>query len=92
MIKRAHIRQFLAVVDAGSFTQAAAQIRVTQPALSSGIAELEKLVGTRLFIRNRRQIRLTRRAAAFCRSRAILIVASAPPMISVVIATGKRPG
>ena len=35
MIKRAHIRQFLAVVDAGSFTQAAARIRVTQPALSS---------------------------------------------------------
>ena len=43
MIKRAHIRQFLAVVDAGSFTQAALRIRVTQPALSTGIAELEKL-------------------------------------------------
>lgn len=59
MIKRAHIRQFLAVVDAGSFTQAALRIRVTQPALSTGVAELEKLVGTPLFIRNRRQIRLT---------------------------------
>lgn len=59
MIKRAHIRQFLAVVDAGSFTRAALRIRVTQPALSTGVAELEKLVGTPLFIRNRRQIRLT---------------------------------
>ena len=59
MIKRAHIRQFLAVVDAGSFTQAALRIRVTQPALSTGVAELEKLVDTPLFIRNRRQIRLT---------------------------------
>lgn len=65
MIKRAHIRQFLAVVDAGSFTQAAARIRVTQPALSSGIAELEKLVGTPLFIRNRRQIRLTEAGGRF---------------------------
>ncbi|QCB54795.1 LysR family transcriptional regulator [Sphingopyxis sp. PAMC25046] len=65
MIKRAHIRQFLAVVDAGSFTQAALRIRVTQPALSTGIAELEKLVGTQLFIRNRRQIRLTEAGGRF---------------------------
>ncbi|WP_432770478.1 MAG: LysR family transcriptional regulator [Sphingopyxis sp.] len=65
MIKRAHIRQFLAVVDAGSFTQAAARIRVTQPALSSGIAELERLVGTPMFIRNRRQVRLTEAGGRF---------------------------
>ncbi|PQM27344.1 LysR family transcriptional regulator [Sphingopyxis lindanitolerans] len=65
MIKRAHIRQFLAVVDAGSFTQAAHRIRVTQPALSTGIAELERLVGTPLFIRNRRQIRLTEAGGGF---------------------------
>lgn len=65
MIKRAHIRQFLAVVDAGSFTQAAVRIRVTQPALSAGVAELEKLVGTPLFIRNRRQIRLTEAGGGF---------------------------
>lgn len=65
MIKRAHIRQFLAVVDAGSFTNAALRIRVTQPALSTGIAELEKLVGTPLFIRNRRQIRLTEAGGRF---------------------------
>ena len=65
MIKRTHIRHFLAVVDAGSFTQAALRIRVTQPALSTGIAELEKLVGAPLFIRNRRQIRLTEAGGRF---------------------------
>lgn len=65
MIKRAHIRQFLAVVDAGSFTHAAQRIRVTQPALSTGIADLEKLVGTALFVRNRRQIRLTEAGGRF---------------------------
>lgn len=65
MIKRAHIRQFLAVVDAGSFTQAAQRIRVTQPALSTGVAELEKLVGSPLFVRNRRQIRLTEAGGRF---------------------------
>lgn len=65
MIKRSHIRQFLAVVDAGSFTRAAQQIRVTQPALSTGIADLERLVGASLFIRNRRQIRLTEAGGRF---------------------------
>ena len=65
MIKRSHIRQFLAVVDAGSFTRAAQQIRVTQPALSTGVADLERLVGTPLFIRSRRQIRLTEAGGRF---------------------------
>lgn len=65
MIKRAHIRQFLAVVDTGSFTRAAQQIRVTQPALSTGIADLERLVGAALFLRNRRQIRLTEAGGRF---------------------------
>ncbi len=65
MIKRSHIRQFLAVVDVGSFTRAAQQIRVTQPALSTGIADLERLVGAPLFIRNRRQIRLTEAGGRF---------------------------
>lgn len=65
MIKRAHIRQFLAVVEAGSFTQAALRITVTQPTLSAGIAELERQVGTRLFVRNRRRIRLTQAGGKF---------------------------
>lgn len=65
MIKRSHIRQFLAVVDAGSFTRAAQQIRVTQPALSTGVADLERLVGAPLFIRDRRQIRLTEAGGRF---------------------------
>lgn len=65
MIKRSHIRQFLAVVETGSFTQAAARIRVTQPTLSAGIAELERQVGTRLFVRNRRRIRMTEAGGKF---------------------------
>lgn len=65
MIKRAHIRQFLAVVDAGSFTQAAARIHLTQPTLSAGIAELERLTGTKLFVRARKRIRLTEAGGRF---------------------------
>lgn len=65
MIKRGHIRQFLAVVDAGSFTHAAARIHLTQPTLSAGIAELERMVGARLFVRERRQVRLTEAGGRF---------------------------
>ncbi len=59
MIKRAHLRQFMAVVDGGTFTRAAERLGITQPSLSAGIAELERLVGTRLFLRERRRVRLT---------------------------------
>lgn len=65
MIKRAHIRQFLALVDEGSFTGAATRMRVTQPTLSTGIAQLEHLVGTPLFQRERRQVRLTEAGGRF---------------------------
>jgi DNA-binding transcriptional LysR family regulator len=65
MIKRQHIRQFLAIADAGSFSQAAVRLHVTQPTLSSGIADLERLVGTRLFVRDRRHVRLTEAGGNF---------------------------
>lgn len=65
MIKRSHIRQFLAVVDAGSFTQAAARIRVTQPTLSVGISELERILGMTLIVRDRRHLRLTEAGGRF---------------------------
>ncbi|WP_297801937.1 LysR family transcriptional regulator [uncultured Brevundimonas sp.] len=63
MLKRSHVRQFLAVVDSGSFTAAAARVRITQPTLSVGIAEMEKTVGAKLFIRDRKHVRLTEAGA-----------------------------
>lgn len=59
MLSRTHIRQFLAVVDTGSFSRAANSLNVTQPSLSGGIAELERQLGTKLFVRERKRIRLT---------------------------------
>lgn len=59
MITRQQIRHFLAVTEAGSFTQAAESIGVTQPTLSSGIRELEDRVGAKLFERRRPAVRLT---------------------------------
>lgn len=59
MLSRIQIRQFLAVVDTGSFTRAANALHLAQPSLSAGIAELERQLGTLLFVRERRRIRLT---------------------------------
>jgi len=65
MITRTQVRQFLAVVDGGSFTRAAALINVTQPTLSTGVGELEKHLGTKLFIREKQRIQLTEAGAKF---------------------------
>ncbi|MDK2758080.1 MAG: LysR family transcriptional regulator [Blastomonas fulva] len=59
MISRQHIRQFLAVVDTGSFTRAAESIGIAQPSLSIGIRDLEERLGEPLFDRQRPAVRLT---------------------------------
>ncbi|WP_442894407.1 helix-turn-helix domain-containing protein [Bradyrhizobium sp. AZCC 1708] len=40
-----HLRYFVKIVEAGSFSRAAATIHVAQPALSQQIAELEEELG-----------------------------------------------
>lgn len=59
MLSRIQLRQFLAVVDMGNFTRAAHSLGIAQASLSAGIAELERQLGTRLFVRERRRIGLT---------------------------------
>jgi len=54
-----HLRYFLAVADARSFTRAAERLHVTQPTLSHQIKQLETLVGTVLFERGAKEIDLT---------------------------------
>ncbi len=53
------LRAFVAVADAGTFTAAAQQLHVTASALSLMIKELESVVGTKLFERTTRQVRLS---------------------------------
>ncbi len=53
------LRAFVAIAETGSFTRAAAQIYLTQPAVSKRIGTLEAELGTRLFDRIGRGIHLT---------------------------------
>jgi DNA-binding transcriptional LysR family regulator len=55
-----HLRYFVAVADAGSFTHAAEQMFIAQPTLSQQIRRLEEMVGTPLLQRRREGVRLTR--------------------------------
>ncbi|HXF67550.1 MAG TPA: transcriptional regulator CynR [Burkholderiales bacterium] len=54
-----HLRYFLTVARHLSFTRAAAELRVTQPTLSHQIRQLEQSLGTPLFDRVGRRVRLT---------------------------------
>ncbi len=53
------LKAFHAVARTGSFTEAANQLAVTQPAVSDHIRKLEQAHGTPLFIRHARGIQLT---------------------------------
>ena len=54
-----HIEAFVAVARLGSFTRAAADLHVSQPALTVQIRQLEAALGLRLFDRNNRRVALT---------------------------------
>lgn len=54
-----HLKYFLAVADTGNFTRAAQRCYVAQSALSQQIARLETELGTSLFVRSSRAVRLT---------------------------------
>ncbi len=53
------LRYFKRVADAGSVSRAAAALSVAQPAVSRQIANLEDALGTPLFFRNGRGVKLT---------------------------------
>jgi len=65
MIERYLLRYFLAVVDQGNFSRAAASCNVSQPTLSAGIAKLEAAVETQLFIRSNQRVQLTEAGSRF---------------------------
>ncbi len=56
MIDLRQLRYFVAIVDAGSFTRAAAVLHIAQPALSQQVSSLESEVGSKLLNRSVRGV------------------------------------
>lgn len=60
-----HLKYFVAVAEALSFTKAAARLRLAQPSLTRQIANLEEEIGVRLFTRSKTQVSLTEEGRSF---------------------------
>jgi|SRR5271170_6215321 LysR family transcriptional regulator, nitrogen assimilation regulatory protein len=58
-MKLRQLRYYVKIVERGSFSRAAVDLHVAQPALSQQIAELEQLLGVSLLHRNARGVRAT---------------------------------
>ena len=59
-IELRHLRYFVALADAGSFTHAAERMFIAQPTLSQQIRRLEEIVGTQLLQRRHEGLQLTK--------------------------------
>ncbi len=64
-VKFRHLQCFLAVAQLGGVQKAAESLSITQPAVSKTIAELESILGVKLFERNRQGARPTREGQLF---------------------------
>jgi DNA-binding transcriptional LysR family regulator len=72
-IELRHLRYFVALADAGSFTRAAERMFIAQPTLSQQIRRLEAIVGAPLLQRRRDGVHLTKAGAVLLdASRAVL--------------------
>lgn len=69
------LRMFDVVVRTGSFSRAAAVLRISQPAISKGVKDFELQVGCRLLDRTSRGVRPTREGLALSRHAEVLFAA-----------------
>ena len=65
MLEDFRLKVFLAVVQERSFTKAAAQLGISQPAVSQNVAELEKMLDRKLFDRLKGEVVLTTEGSVF---------------------------
>jgi LysR family transcriptional regulator, nitrogen assimilation regulatory protein len=73
MLQYRQLRYFVAVVEAGSISRAAATVHVAQPALSQQIADLEERVGISLLLRTPRGVKPTPAGDAFYQEAAAIL-------------------
>src|ERR1700761_2342345 len=65
MSRLREMETFVRVVEAGSFSSAARDLKLGQPAISKTIAGLEDRLGVRLLVRSTRQLAPTEAGTAF---------------------------
>lgn len=65
MLEDYRLKVFEKVAELGSFTKAADALRISQPAVSQNISELEKSLAVRLFERKRGDVSLTEQGRLF---------------------------
>src|ERR1700722_10269096 len=65
MDRLAAMEAFVRVIEAGSFSSAAKQLRIGQPAVSKTIAQLEDRLGVRLLMRSTHGLTLTEAGRSF---------------------------
>src|SRR5207237_2355465 len=83
-------RQFLAVAEELHFSRAAQRLHITQPPLTQAIALLEERIGTRVFDRTKRSVRLTPAGVALVpQARQLLARAAALPAHARAAAHGE---
>jgi DNA-binding transcriptional LysR family regulator len=78
-----HLRYFIAVAEALSFTRAAEKLRLAQPSLSRQVHNLEDEIGVRLFDRANNRIALTEEGRVFLSDAKKLLAMCAEAVASV---------
>ena len=89
MIELRQLRNFTAIVDAGSLTRAAAAVHIAQPAMSQLVAALESEIGVRLLNRTVKGVTPTEQGLALYRHAQVLLKLAAETR-NVTLGTGGR--
>jgi DNA-binding transcriptional LysR family regulator len=78
-----HLRYFVAVAEALSFTKAAERLHLAQPSLTRQIKDLEAEIGVRLFDRTGKRISLTQEGESFLLDARRLVAECAQSVLAV---------